>query len=526
MFVLLAVVQTWPLARDPAHLSRVDNGDGLLNLWAIGWVAHQLPRHPFHVFDANIFYPESLTLGYSEAMILQGALAAPIVALGGSPVLAYSLVLLAGFALTGWAFCLLTWRWTNSWSAGYVAGSLAAFNSHVLVRLAHMQTQHVEFVALVLFALDRVIVSRRTRDGLLLGAGYALQGLTSIYLLVFSTWMLIFAAATRARDLIRGGLARTLALLALAGGTGTLLMAPYLYGYVRLHQITGWSRVVDDQWTASWKDYLATGSRIHHPLWSQRFFTQAYSANFPGIVAIGLVVLALFWAENRRDARFRMCVGAALGCLAVSFATYLPFYPVLHRLIPLFQAVRVPAHLGQFVLLMVAVIAGFGIAGLERRWTRPRTWPAVAFVVCALVNVEALRAPIGWVPFTGVPPIYDVLAREPNAIVVEMPFPAPRQWSLNGKYMLNSTRHWHPLLNGYSGFRPASYVDAYNDFHGFPDDRSLIALHARGVTHVVVHMQQFVTLFGRDRFDAIARVGSLQALAGDDDIDIYRLRSQ
>lgn len=132
VFALLACLHTWPLATNPAHLSRTDNGDALLNMWAVAWVAHQLPRNPLHLFDANIFHPERLTLAYSEAMIVQGVLSLPIGAAGGSPVLAFNLVLLAGFALTGWAFCLLIHRWTGSWAAGYTTGSLAAFNSHVL----------------------------------------------------------------------------------------------------------------------------------------------------------------------------------------------------------------------------------------------------------------------------------------------------------------------------------------------------------------------------------------------------------
>jgi hypothetical protein len=116
-FALLAIAHTWPLARNPAHLSRNDNADTLLNTWVIAWVAHQLPREPLHLFDAPIFYPQRLTLGYTEAMIVQGVMAAPILAAGGSPVLAYNLVLIAGMALTGWAFCLLVWRWTGSWAA-------------------------------------------------------------------------------------------------------------------------------------------------------------------------------------------------------------------------------------------------------------------------------------------------------------------------------------------------------------------------------------------------------------------------
>src|SRR6266540_523131 len=135
IFVALAVVHTWPLASDPAHLSRVDNADYALNAWAISWVAHQLPRDPLHLFDANIFYPERLTLAYSESMIVQGVLAMPIRAVGGSPVLAYNLLLLAGLAFTSWAFWLLLRRWTGSLAAAYVGGSLAGFNAAVLVRL-------------------------------------------------------------------------------------------------------------------------------------------------------------------------------------------------------------------------------------------------------------------------------------------------------------------------------------------------------------------------------------------------------
>ena len=88
--------------------------------------------------------------------------------------------------MTGWAFCLLVRRWTGSWSAGYVAGSLAAFNAYSL-ELTHPQFLHTEFFALMLFALDRLIVTGRLRHVWSLAAGFALQGLTSVYLLVFSS---------------------------------------------------------------------------------------------------------------------------------------------------------------------------------------------------------------------------------------------------------------------------------------------------------------------------------------------------
>ena len=203
----LTAVQTWPIAAAPAHWARVDNGDGALNIWAVNWVGTHLFRDPAHIADANIFHPERLSLAFSEMMLVQGAIAAPAIALGAPPVLAFNVAVFAGFALTGWAFCLLVQRWTGSWAAGYVAGSLAAFNAHTLVRIAHLQTLHLEFFALALFALDRLIVSRRWRDAALLAVGFALHAMTSIYLLVFAVWALLFAAMARARDMWRAGAA-------------------------------------------------------------------------------------------------------------------------------------------------------------------------------------------------------------------------------------------------------------------------------------------------------------------------------
>src|SRR5262249_19277376 len=87
-FIALTVVETWPLASDPAHLSRNDNGDAVLNEWVLAWIAHTAPRDPLRLFDGNAFYPEHYTVAYAEAMIVQSAMAAPIQWLGGSPVLA------------------------------------------------------------------------------------------------------------------------------------------------------------------------------------------------------------------------------------------------------------------------------------------------------------------------------------------------------------------------------------------------------------------------------------------------------
>lgn len=512
-------MHTWPLASAPSHWSRVDNGDGALNIWAVAWVGQHLPRAPWRVADANIFHPEKFTLAYSEMMWVQGAIAAPVLALGGSAVLAYNVSALAGFALTGWAFCLLVQRWTGSWSAGMVGGSLAAFNAHTLVRLTHLQALHAEFIPLMLFALDRLGRQPRFRDAWWLAVSFALQAMTSIYLMVFSSWLLLFAGASRLGEWIRAGLGAIAIRLAAAAAIALALLLPYLLPYQRLHATGGLGRAADEQSAAHWANYLATGSRLHYEWWSRPYASEATSFTFPGIIAVALVIVAWCFREHRQDPRFRMCALGGLGCLVMSTAPHWPFYAAIHDRFILFQAVRVVAHLGQVTLLMIAILAGFGVAGLQRRLGPTRAWPVVAVALVVLVNGEALRAPMGFTWFAGISPVYDELAADPNAVVAEIPFPMPQQWFLNGSYMVNSTRHWRPLLNGYSGFRPRSYGESHDALNGFPSDASLIGLHSRGATHVVVHRQAL----GPGRFAAIANVRSLRLLANDDEIWLYKL---
>jgi hypothetical protein len=202
----------------------------------------------------------------------------------------------------------------------------------------------------------------------------------------------------------------------------------------------------------------------------------------------------------------------------------MPGYERIHDLVPLFWAVRAQAHISQVVLLFLALLAGFGAARLEQAWGARRRWPAVAIALVALVNAEACRAPLPTRHFAGIPPVYDALASEPAAVVVELPVYSRRDWAGNAVYMLNSTRHWKPIVNGYSGFLPASYARLQPLLEPFPGYEALETMHRRGITHAVVHEAAFVGMYGRKRFDDIGAIQSLREIAHDGDIHIYRLR--
>jgi hypothetical protein len=523
--VLLAVAHTWPYAQAPHRHSRVDNADYVLNAWAISWVAHQAFTDPRHLFDGNIFWPARGSLTFSEAMVVQGLMAAPIRAVGGSPILAFNGVMLAGFALTAFAFGLLALRWTGSWTAALVTASAAGFNAHLFTRMAQIQAMHVEFIALALFGLDQMFTRARARDAVTLGVGFALQGLTSIYLLVFTTWAMIFAGGSRLCATPRARRGRVVALAALAAVVALALLAFYLDAYYRTHLDQRFARTVEDNiaLAGSYTDYLSSVSWVHY-WWSRRFVDVSRSINFPGVTVLILTAVALVPGARGPGARQMMCAVGALGCAAVAVLPRAPGYERIHDLVPLFWAVRVQAHIGQVVLLFLALLAGFGAARLELAWGARRRWLAAAGVLVVLVNAEACRAPLPYTAFTGISPVYDSLRAAPQAVVVEMPLYDKSAWARNAAYMLNSTRHWKPLVNGYSGFMPASYVRLQGALAGFPGQDALDTMHRRGITHVVLHEAAFVGMHGRSAFEEIGTIQSLQEIARDGDIHVYRLR--
>ena len=54
-------------------------------------------------------------------------------------------------------------------------------------------------------------------------------------------------------------------------------------------------------------------------------------------------------------------------------------------------------------------------------------------------------------------------------------------------YMVYSTLHWKPLVNGYAGIEPARYVELRDLARAFPSEELLDALRAIGVRYVVLH---------------------------------------
>jgi hypothetical protein len=486
LFLGLACAHTWPLASAPGVLSRNDVADTVLHEWILAWVAHQLATDPLHLFDANIFYPERYTLAYSDHLFVQALMGAPLSWAGFSPVLVHNLVLIAGYALTGWTGALVVAHWTGSRAAGVLSGSLLAFNAFSLTRLPQIQDLHFEFFPLVLLALDRVLATARLRDALALSGWYVLQSLTGTYLMVFTALSIVAATLARPRDWL-GSRFKLMAPKLLASGVlAVALLSPFLLPYLAVSREVGLSRSLEEtaRYSAKLTDYLAAPGRVHFETWSRRFWQG--DGLFPGLVASALAVVAIGSGLALKDLRVRMVLVMGVVAFALSFGPAFPPYRWLYDVFPLLTGIRGAVRLGQIVIAAMGILAGFGLAWMLSR-LRGRTAGAVALTAVAAVNLEAFRAPLGYTPYNGISALYDTLRHAGDeAVVVSMPFYASPQFHLNDRFMLASTRFWKPIVNGYSGFKPASFYTNVEELRGFPDARSLTHLRHLGVTHVVV----------------------------------------
>lgn len=542
----LSVVHTWPLASDPATLSRVDNKDMVLNAWAITWVARALVTSPSRVLDGNIFHPEAHTVAFSDPIVVPGALSVPVRAAGAGPVLTYNLSLLIGYALSAWAMQWLAWRWTRHLGASLVAGSLFAFNAHSLVSMGHIQAIHAYGLPLLLLGLDGLCRPDRRRlgDGLLVGAATILLALTSGYLAIFGIVTGLVVVAVRWRELWQAPWRPLIA--AVVAGVVLLAMplVPLMRVYAEVRETHGLERSLDlvAALSANGAAYLATPARIHESWARQVYTTQSpRDSLFPGLVALALAGVGLLTLGSRSAgastsassplgsghenssttrARTRVALGlVAIGVL-LSVGPATPIYSWFYSTIPFASGVRAASRFGVLYLTGLAMLAAYGVVVIARRW--PAMGSATALVAFLAVNVEAYRGPVPYVLTPPPSPVYATLAELPDGVVAEMPFwwrqvDVPR----NANYMLASTAHWKPLLNGYSGFTPASYRKRADILWYFPfRPASFDELDRADVRYLVLHLVEYGSQ-RREALDLIEASGRWRVLQRTDDTVLY-----
>jgi len=493
-FGLLVVVMTWPQA---ARLDMVpDLGDPLFSTWRLAWTAHQIVRDPLHLFDGNIFYPERLTLTYSDSHVALGLLSAPFIWAGIHQLVVYNALFLSLISLSGVTMFLLVRALTGRADAALVSGVLFTLYPYRFEHYSHLELQATFWIPLLLLAIHRAFKRGRLRDGLAAGLLMGLQTLSSLYYGVFLTAFLVpicvvlWLHSRVARPAVRG--------LAAGVVVAAAMVAPVAAAYAANRSMVGERPFgVIEAYSAQGSDYLV-------PHWrAARYGTIGAEHRpecelFPTITPVALT-LAGAWPPLSA-ARIGYVSALALAFDA-SLGSNGRVYRLLYEYAPGFRALRVPSRFSVLVGMTLTLLAGYGVARVTRARGSAARWTMA--LLAAGAGIFEMTPRNNLVPAWMEPPATVAsLPNDPGVVLVELPMPLDELtiWE-DARSNYNSTFHWQKVANGASGHVPESYLQLFARLQTFPSDDAMEYLCERGVTHVAVHQKFYV----HDRYARVVR---------------------
>jgi hypothetical protein len=408
-YLALTLIATWPLVLGLGRDVAWDLGDSVLVMWILSWDCEQLLRiaggdlsRIATFFNANIFYPAPLTLAYSDHLFAQALQGCPISAVSGNPILAYNLLFLSTFVLSGLGMFLLMRELTGSPVAGFVGGLLFAFAPYRLPQSSHLQVLSCQWMPFALYGLTRYLETRRSWPLAGAAAALVLQNLSSGYhLLYFPPFVAAYVLWEVARRRRWRDRQMWLGLLGAAVAV-SVATAPFLLPYAEMRQLWNTLRPAAEvsRYSADVHSYATafSGQRI----WGTvlRAFPKPEADLFPGLVPLLLAIVGSAWIGARREGPVTATRSRAPGW----FVWLLGLTAVLHVVaaIAVLVARRINWNLGWFdlqmsnanQLLLRAVIAAALAALISPRvrqrfglFIRERGFPIAGLIVAAWLSL-------------------------------------------------------------------------------------------------------------------------------------------
>ncbi len=546
--------------------------DPLLNMWTLSWDTNTLLHAPTQLWQAQLLYPNNLSLSFSENLLGEAIIYAPFFLITHNPVLSYNITFYLIFLLCGVNMYIMARHYTGKSFAAFVAALIFAFAPYRIGQIDHIHIIAGEWMPLAFLYLDQSLEKGRWRHWILFALFYALQLLSSVYYGIFLTYSLLaFVLIRYLKPFIgqlwrqRGAFVRSLLkkcmrpaiVFAVMLTFILLLMAPYL---ASLHsglsrsvgEATGYSAFVRDFLFAvpfNWLYGLTTFNGTLQPYDSEHYL-------FLGVTTIVLTIVGSVLAIRQKHPKFWAYMWTGVIVLLFAFGPFLqystpsgaPFVAAASRLtgsvvlppnppyipmpwflgfyvLPGLSGLRVPARLTGVLLIMLALLAAYGIAWLQNissssaigksRSTQPenvsalpqrasflswRIWAirGVLLLIPLLLLLEVLPSyvPVTHVP-TGnaIPPVYQWLATHGGSQpIVELPIttvdrnfpPKDEAW-----YDYYAIYHSHPIVDGWSGYRPPLTEQISALLYNFPSRDSLAILKKYHIMYVVLHLQLF-----------------------------------
>lgn len=515
-----AIGATWPLAM---HLSTALplGCEGcltvpLLNVWTIWWNVDQCEVGWKDYWNSPIFFPSEQTFAMSEAQPTT-TVVAPVLWVTGSRVLTYNVYLLGQLTLNGLLGYLLARSLCQS-------RMVAVWGAIALVKLPFVFWQlgviQLTGIGGILWLINATFAFSRhptlTR-GIVIGAALGVTYWACNYYGLFAAVSLLALAPLVWPKVWKNP--RFWAGLLVAASIGAVMVGPIVQVQQQLARRHQWQsdrpiELIKDL-SARWVDYTRTP---YSPLWTQPAWQPLDRQNIwslgvglltTGLAAIG--VASCIWLlvttglqSNRGETLFWMIVLGIFSLLLSLGPGGLVFnlgpYDLLRDFVPGFGAIRSPFRFGVITQIVLIFLAAEGIERL--RSLVPKGWPSFVRLpvfllvgACGLLSlaeswphqarlrdVPPLGPQTGWIDF--------VRTSGTSAEgLLTLPFPrgaAVEEYETVAFDMYSGTFHGRPLVAGYSGFFPNSYMDILDQIEKFPTNDLVWKLVQMGVTQVVV----------------------------------------
>jgi hypothetical protein len=521
-FLVATLVLSAPFV-DLRHLSEASyEGDSRLIIWTLAWDAHAVLSGA-SLFDANMFHPERQALTWAEHHLGVALFALPAYAVTGNPVLSYWTVWLLAFPLNALAMSALAFRITRDHAAAFAAGLVYGFcffrmhHAH-----GHLQLLWTWALPLVPLALERW-VERPSISRALLAAGLVLiQALAGWYLailvILLSTVTILFLL--RARRVPLPSLLAGVVVAAVAALPLLWLARPYTLlaagnaGEAAANAADVAAYLVPPENT--WLGPVATALGL-----SPRWIWGEQTLYIGGVTLAIAMIGILSW--RRRDPVSVAVLVTGLAGLLLSFGPRGGWSPFdAFTLLPGMDLFRAPARFALLVMLAMAVLVAIGTSDLRRRLGRAAIPLLTVLALIGLSESYVIGFPGGKPRPSPIPAAYQRLRTLPPAPVFSLPTYRGRPDAFRqSDYLLFSTAHWFPIVNGAGRQEPPAHAERVEAFSRFPHPEAIERLREHGVKYVVLHTGRASEL--RDAVRQAQTAAGLSLLGQYDDDFLYEV---
>ena len=487
----------------------------MFNAWTIWWNADRLSHGFAGYWDAPIFFPTGQTFAFSEPQPAT-IMVAPVIWLTGSPALAYNLYLLLSLFLNGiFTFRLL--RNTGSPRSLAIIGGCMMIWLPVSVRqLEVLQLIPVWSLLWTWDALHRHGSAPTWTTALQLAVSYTL----SFYICIHHTLFQTIALTGTAWIL----LIRVRFLQFWVTSCAALIVAGVLVGviFVPMRQALRdnsfeRSNELVVQLSPKASDLVVTPQDANFFAGSKGRFGLS-----PGWIKILLAafgaVVGVLHRRRRRWVLFLLLTTIVTGLLAIGpnlkFGDFQPWW-ILAQWVPGISQIR---NVFRCVYLTQLATILLGITGLSelRLHMRARSWRPItaALVVSGLALLALAEVAVPKLVLAGVPDLsrhhgwteFLKLHTPHGKGIACLPFPPGTKagdFDSTARWMYLGSLHGIPMINGYSGFFPPSYLkfQARMNKEGLSED-ILSQLAAMKTHFIVVHSSYQTSIPDRSSIDS------------------------